>query len=211
MKRTLKKILFAALILLQFISTPRPGSCERNMDSVKAFLISFAVPGLGQYYLGSPGYAKFFIITELAIWSGYYYNNTMKEASSQDYYGYAALHAGVNPSGSGTSYLNAVGAYNSSYEYNMYRLQRQKNPVLYSGASSWNWEREKDRLHFRNLRERELEYENNIKYCIAGAVLNHFIAGLHASKLAGRKAGAPPGITVNVLDHGLAATIVRSF
>ena len=210
MKRLLKKILFAVLILLQLISAPRHGFCERNIDGIKAFLLSFAVPGLGQYYLESPGYAKLFFATELAIWSGYYYNNMMKDASSQDYYAFAALHAGVNPSGSGTSYLNAVGAYNSSYEYNMYKQQRQKNPVLYSGKMSWNWGSEGDRLHFRNLRERELGYENNIKYYIAGAVLNHFIAGLHASKLTGKKAGIP-GITVNVLDHGLAAAIVRSF
>ncbi|MCE5249495.1 ERO1 family protein [bacterium] len=181
------------------------------MTNMKAFLMSFAVPGLAQYYQGSGGYAKLFFTTELAIWSGYYYNHMMKNARAQDYYAYAVLHAGVNPSGAGTSYLNAIGAYNSSFDYNGYMHQRSTEPVLYSGSKAWNWDAEENRLRFRNLRERELDYENNLKYCIAGAVLNHFISGLHASKLNQKSASHAQVITVNVLDGGLGATYIRSF
>ena len=153
-----------ALILFLLFSGTQPGECEENTGSLRAFLISFAVPGLGQYLMDSPGYAKFFIATELAIWGGYYYNSLMKEARSQDYYAYASLHSGVNPSGFGTSYINAIGAYNSSFEHNLYKQQRSTNPVQYAGAQSWNWDSEQNRMQFRYLRERELKYENNLKY-----------------------------------------------
>jgi len=176
-----------------------------------AFLMSFCVPGLGQYYADSPGYAKLFIAAELAIWGGYYYNTSMKDGSRHDYYSQAALHAGVNPLGRGASYLNAVGAYNSSYDYNMRRLQMSFNPVLYTGEQSWQWDREENRLRFKSLRERELDYENNAKFCIAGIVLNHLLSALHASKLVQKQKVTVPAVSVRLIDHGLSATYQMRF
>ena len=208
----MKRLLFTSVFICIFIlSHAGISHSDETKDHMKAFLMSLFVPGLGQYYAGSTGYAKIFIASELAIWGGYFYNTTIKEASRQDYYSQAALHAGVNPEKFGASYLNAVGAYNSSYEYNMRRLQSTFNPVLYTGIQSWNWDREENRLRFRNLRERELEYENNVKFCIAGIVLNHFLAALNASKLVQSNNRALTSLTVNVLDNGLAATYRRSF
>ena len=210
--KTIQKLPLIVLLMIALLfSGIKEGHCEKKMDNVKAFLLSFAVPGLGQYILGSPGYAKLFIASELAIWSGYYYNNLMKDARSQDYLSYASLHAQVNPIGSGTSYLNAIGAYNSSFEHNMYKQQKSENPVQYSGTSGWNWDSLENRLRFRYLRERELDYENNIKYCIAGVVLNHFLAGLHASKLNSAKTGGISVVVVDVLDQGLGAAFIRRF
>ena len=82
---------------------------------------------------------------------------------------------------------------------------------MYTGSQSWNWDSVESRLRFRNLRERELDYENNIKYCIAGIVLNHFIAGLHASKFSNVSTNRISFLSINVLDQGLGATFFRSF
>jgi len=202
-----------ALVPALLFAAPSAGYGEKQLDQITAFLFSFAVPGLGQYYLGATGYAKLFISAELAIWGGYYYNNKMKDARNQDYLSYAALHAGVNPTGLGTSYLNAIGAYNSSFDHNVYKQQRSSNPVQYDGIKSWGWDSEENRLNYKLLRERELDYENNLKYCIAGSILNHFIAGLQASKLAGKQdAGSKVSmVSVRVLDRGLGAAYTRSF
>ena len=199
------------IIIILCISSCTQAHSGEQRDHMKAFLFSLAVPGLGQYYAGSLGYAKIFIAVELAIWGGYYYNTGMMNASSQDYYSQAALHTGVNPSGFGTSYLNAIGAYNSSYDYNNRQLQSTFNPVLYSGKQTWEWDTEKNRLRFKYLRERELDFENNTKYCIAGIIFNHFLSALNASKLVQKKNGADSAVTVNVLDTGLALSYIRSF
>ena len=157
--------------------------------------MSFFIPGLGQYYAGSPGYAKIFIAAELAIWGGYAYNNSMMDASRQDYFSQAALYAGINPSGKGTSYLNAIGAYNSSYDYNKRHLQDEFNPVLYTGDDSWEWESAESRVKFRSLREKELDYENNVKFCLAGIVLNHFLSALNASMQVSKQNASVPAVT----------------
>jgi hypothetical protein len=213
----IKNIVTATVFLASFLSGVAERSDAAGADRGKAFFMSLLVPGLGQYYTGSPGYAKIFVAAELAVWSGYYYNTAMKQSRRQDYLTQAALHAGVNPSGRGISYLNAVGAFNSSFDSNGYQLQTRETPVLYTGNLEWKWDSEWDRQRFRDLRERELDYENNIKYCIAGALLNHLLAALHASKMA--QVGAtrrvaptsPPALTVTVNGRGLSAVYSRSY
>jgi hypothetical protein len=167
--------------------------------------LSLLVPGLGQYISGSPGYAKAFLAAELAIWGTYYYNTLMKDSTRQDYLSFAATHAGTNPAGYGTSYLNAIGAFNSSFEYNGYQRTRE-NPALYSGSMTWNWDSDPSRQRFKQLREDELDFENNLKYCVAGTVLNHLLSALHASKLS-----PAPALTVRMTGKGLAAVYSRSY
>jgi hypothetical protein len=205
----MKKFVTLALFLASFLVVSADRSYAEGPDRGKAFLMSLLVPGLGQYYAGSPGYAKAFIAAELAVWGGYYYNTLMKQSRREDYLAQAALHAGVNPSGRGTAYLNAVGGFPSSFDYNGYQLQTREIPVLYTGALEWNWDSAVERQRFRTLRERELDYENNTKYCIAGVVLNHLLAGLHASRLAQGKSA--PAVTISGYSRGLAAVYTRSF
>lgn len=206
-----KVIIYFLLISVLFVSYTNQIHAAEKKDHIKAFLMSLVIPGLGQYYAGSSGYAKIFIATEFAIWGGYYYNTTIQHASRQDYFSQAALHAGVNPEKYGTSYLNAIGAYNSSYDYNMHCLQSSFIPVLYTGKQTWEWDMETSRLRFKNLRERELGYENNVKFCVAGIVLNHFLAALNASNQVKKNNVTNEIITVNLLDRGLAVTYKRSF
>ena len=76
---------------------------------------------------------------------------------------------------------------------------------------AWEWDIEEHRLRFRNFRERELDYKNNVKYCIAGIVLNHFLSALNASKLVQNRNSSSPAVTLNVLSEGMAVTYSRSF
>lgn len=211
MRISIKTSVCILLIVCIIVMSPSTVFGQGQKDHLTAFLLSLAVPGLGQYYAGSPGYAKLFITAELAIWGGYHYNKVMKDVSKQDYLSYAALHAGVNPQQYGTTYINAVGAFDSSFEYNAYQQQTKAHPVLYSSDRSWNWDSRENRVEFKSLREHELDYENNIKYCIAGAVLNHFISGLNAYRIVRNQTTEISMISVGVLDHGLSARITRSF
>lgn len=208
MKKVIKLSSFFLILLIYNGALVYP---EEGKDHIKAFFMSFALPGLGQYYAESPGNARIFIASELAILGSYYYNTVMKKAYRDDYLSHAALHAGVNPEGFGTSYLNALGSFNSSFEYNNYQQKISYTPGIYSGDMIWNWETEDKRLRFKNLRERELDYENYIKYCMAGIILNHFLSGLNAAKLVQNRNNTNTALNVNVLKCGLAMNYFWSF
>lgn len=205
MKKTVTIAVLAALILI--MESGERGYAEPSPNR-RAMVLSLLVPGLGQYSAGATGYGKLFFAAELASWGAYYYNSGMKTAKRRDYLGCAARHAGVNPEGKGLSYLNAIGAYASSYEYNNYQLT-QDDPVVYSGSLEWEWDSTASRFRFKELRKEELDYENNMKFCVAGIVLNHLLSALHAAKQTG-DAGSP-AVTVRALDSGLAATYSRSY
>ena len=210
MKRYLKYISVLLVTLLFMYAAATPASAEEP-DRMQRVLMSLAVPGLGQYMAGSYGYAKLFFMNELLLLGAYYYNSALKDSRRDDYLNYAALHAGANLSKYGTSYTNAVGAYNSSFEHNAYMSQRSTNVTYYSGVMSWDWDDEASRLRFRNLRERELDYDNYMTYCIAGTVLNHLLSALHASKLTTADETAGSAVSVDVYNDGLGARITRSF
>jgi hypothetical protein len=206
-KKTVTLFIITASILLS--SIVKPVFADNTLDQKKAFLLSLVIPGLGQYYAGSQGYAKLFFSTELAVWGMYYYNTTMKQSTRDNYYVFAALHAGAHFSGQTESYIGSVGAYASSFEYNIRQLTRE-SPTQYTGTMVWEWDNETNRSQFKKLRERELDYENNMKYCVAGLVCNHLISAFHASKIV-RQPNNSSSLRVIPLHEGLSALYTRSY
>jgi hypothetical protein len=194
--------ILAASVLL---NSPEAVRCEPERDHMTAFFLSFAVPGLGQWYAGSPGSGKTFIAAELMLWGGFFYTSLLKNSFASDYLRFASVHAHVNPEGYGTAYLAVLGAYDSSFEYNRSQEQRSSNPVTYDGAQSWNWDSYENRDRFKQLRERELDFENYGKYCVAGIVLNHFLAGINASKLVRQTTLKTSQAAVIPIPNGLSA------
>lgn len=207
MKRTVTIFVIAASFLLMGVG--RPGYAGDIPDQKKAFLMSLAIPGLGQYYTGSKGYAKLFFAAEIALWGTYYYNTIMKSSTRDDYLSFAVAHAGMNSGIRGESYLNAVGGYHSSFDYNNMQLTRE-SPIQYSGSNGWEWDSEANRADFKKFRERELNYENAVKYCVAGVVLNHLLSALQASKNAQRPETSA-SVTVVPMREGLSAFYSRSY
>jgi hypothetical protein len=199
------------LIFLTLSLNAVTSQAEQPKDRMTAFLLSLAVPGLGQYYAGSEGSAKLYIAAEIAIWGGYFLNSDIKKDYRNDYLSFAARHAGINPKGKGTYYINALSAYNSSFDYNSRQYQISGSPVLYSGSSMWQWDTDKNRDRFKLIREHELDYENYMKYCIAGAILNHFLSAINASKLVMNKGREVSSIMINPNENGLIATYKWSY
>jgi hypothetical protein len=199
------------LIFLTLTLYAVPSHAEQPKDRMTAFLLSLAVPGLGQYYAGSNGSAKLYIAAEIAIWSGYFLNSGIKKDYRNDYLSFAARHAGVNPDGQGTYYINALSSFNSSFDYNSRQYQISSTPVLYSGSKMWQWDTDKNRDRFKLIREHELDYENYMKYCIAGAILNHFLSAINASKIVLNNGRNVSSLIINPNENGLTATYKWSY
>ncbi len=170
-----------------------------------AFFLSLAVPGLGQWYAGSPGSARLFIASELMTLGGFFYTTRLKQSYGDDYLRFASVHAGVNPSGYGSEYLALLGAYDSSFDQARAQEQKSDSPVPYEGPQAWNWDSYRNRDHFKQIRESELNFENYAKYCIAGLILNHLLAGMNASQVAGRQSPVIGGASVHPTITGLQA------
>lgn len=209
MKKGITVVLFA--VLLNLLASSFALTEEKKDERLKVSLMSFLIPGLGQYYIGSQKYAKLFIAIEFAIWGDYYYNYSMMHASRKDYIAQSVIHSGVNPAKYGGAFMNAVGSYDNTFEYNQNQLQYYVDPVFYGGDRSWAWDSESSRYRYKNLREKELNYENNTKFCVAGIIANHFISALHASKNYKIDNKKISFFTVNSLNDGLIATYTRSF
>lgn len=208
----MKKTVILVLIVSFFSLYHGDFACSaEKRDTIKAFLLSFAIPGLGQYYAGSPGKAKIFIAAELAIWGGYYYNSVIKQSYRNDYIMHAVAHSAVNPFVPGTSNLNIIGAYNSSFDYSRHLSQTSSFNDADNVGMTWEWDSEQNRFRFKNLRERELEYENYMKYCIAGVILNHFLSGLNAAKLVNENNENTSMIFFNPEESGLSANYIWTF
>ena len=200
MKKILTVILVIALTGVLFTG---PARSEEGKNHLTAFLLSFAVPGLGQWYAGSPGSARLFIASELIALSGFYVTRVIKHSYGNDYLMYAANHAGVNPSGYGTDYLGALGAYDTSFDYNQAQEQKPGSPAVYTGPQEWDWDSYESRDRFKELRERELDYDNYATYCVTGIILNHFFAGLNASNLVRRSSGSDGRISARPDPEGI--------
>ncbi len=185
----------ACALLLALMS--QSAFCDGGKNRMTAFLLSFAAPGLGQWYAGSPGSAKLFIASEFMTLGGYFFSSGIGSSYGNDYLRFAAVHAGVNPAGYGSEYLAVLGAYDSSFDYARAQEQKTASPVSYDGAQAWKWDSYENRDRFKQIRESELDYDNYAKYCVAGLILNHFLAGLHASQLVHRQQ-ADGGNSINI-------------
>jgi hypothetical protein len=102
-----------------------------------------------------------------------------------------------------------VGGFNSSFDYNNWQLTKE-SPIQYTGSNGWNWDSEADRSRFKQLRVRELDYENAVKYCVAGLVLNHLLSALQASKMVHRPETSS-SLSVIPVREGLSALYSRSY
>lgn len=98
-----------------------------------------------------------------------------------------------------------LGAYDSSFDHARAQEQKSATPVKYDGPQAWNWDSYDNRDHFKQLRERELDYENYMKFFVAGVILNHFLAGMNASKLVRQSTMSTAAVSVRPTIAGLHA------
>jgi len=159
-------------------------------SKVKAFFLSLAVPGAGEYYAGSDKAAKVFFGTECALWAAYggfqWYGRSWKH----DYRLYAAAHAGVvDPSGKDHDYYSNIENYMSLTDYNDAKLQQRDLRALYpeGGKYDWTWDSGESRRRFERMRIRSDRAMRNSTFVIGGIALNHIISGIDAIRVTRRK------------------------
>ena len=151
----------------------------------KAFLMSFVLPGSGEYYLGSRKMAAIFFGTEVALWSAYFLFNWISDFKADDYKLYAAAHAGVDPKGKPHQFFVNIEDFDNLADYNQAMLQNRQPRLLYpeDGSYDWSWDSMTSRDRFEAMRLSSDRYESAGLFVIGGVVLNHLVSGIDAIRL----------------------------
>ena len=162
----------------------RPG----GVSTAKAALYSLLLPGMGEYYVGNKGKAKYFWGVEAAAWIGFIAYRTYGSWKKDDLIDYAAVHANASLDGKDDEFLDMVGFYDDIYQYNSFgRVFDVERPYLEDNADNhWVWQSDDDQAAFRHLKNRSREAYRRANFMIGLAVLNRIVSVIDAVRDARR-------------------------
>jgi hypothetical protein len=198
------------------LSGPKLGA-GTHPSKVKAFFLSLAVPGAGEYYAGDHAAAKVFFGTECGLWAVYGGFYSYGTSWKHDYMLYAAAHAGVSDaSGKDHDYYSNIENYMTLVDYNDAKLRQRDLRALYpeGGRYDWNWDRDESRRRFERMRIRSDRAFRNSTFVLGGIALNHLISGIDAIRVTRRKASSGGGMKIGVAgfpEGGGMVWIVKRF
>jgi hypothetical protein len=170
-----------------------------------ALFMSAALPGAGEYYMGSRTRSKVFFGIEAAAWASYlafvYHGRRVRD----DYKLFAAANAGASSGVGSEDYWNAIEWNMTNEDYNervreearaLYPedLDRQKQYIdehSYGGSLAWSWEGDEYAEEFRRLRRESRDAFQFAVYSTGVAILNR-LASLMDVIIMGRSGEKKP-------------------
>lgn len=119
----------------------------------KALLLSLALPGAGEAYMGASGRAKTFFVSEAGVWSSFAYFRVQGRMREDRYKEMARLFAGVDRE-MNADYYTLLAYYTSSEDYNIDVLREARlrypddraqqlayfDANGYFGDRAWEWQ-----------------------------------------------------------------------
>ncbi|MBN1504588.1 MAG: hypothetical protein JW952_05980 [Candidatus Eisenbacteria bacterium] len=173
---------------------------DGGLSKSKALLLSTALPGAGQYYVGKTTRAKIFFVAEAAIWTSFVVFQVQGHLRKDSYIEYAELAAGVDAEDKPEEFYRAMGQYMRSdpgpssynedvrrearalYPYDREAQERYLQENGYVGEDAWEWQSEEDQAHYRSLRRKSLFSFDKATYMLGLAVANRVIAAMDATR-----------------------------
>jgi len=182
----------------------------------KAFLLSFLIPGWGEYYAGSEKMAKIFLGTEIALWTTYAGLRVYGNWREKDYKNFAIAHAHVNPEGKNHDYFVNIEHFDDIETYNQEKLKQRDVDALYPENEEyfWKWDSKKNRLKYEQIRMSSDGAFSNSVLVIGVVVLNHIVSGIDAMRLAIKADKKPSDLKVGfvpVPEGGMVFSVVKRF
>jgi hypothetical protein len=147
---------------------------------VKSGLLSFILPGAGQYYNGERTKAYVFAGVEAAIWVSYLAFNSQGSNRTNTYQDYANIYAGVNGEHV-ERYWQAVGRYMDSDAYNE-SVRREARALgetpagLVEPTDSWQWRNTVHLDTYQDLRANANRAYDRRDFMILFAILNRAVS-----------------------------------
>ncbi|HNW58224.1 MAG TPA: hypothetical protein PKI62_00940 [bacterium] len=155
---------------------------EGEKSKGKALMLSFLLPGLGERYAGATTKSHIFLGTEISLWLGYAGFQTYSAWRRDEYEGYAARHAGVDPKGKNDTYYSNIGNYANIDLYNAAKLRQRNLDDYYSDVASyyWKWDTAANKAHFDQLRISSEKARNRSTFVLGAILANHLVSAIDA-------------------------------
>jgi len=146
-----------------------------------AFIISLVLPGAGERYIGKKKLAKAFLITEITLWVGYFAFNEYGKWIRDDALAFAATHSGAKTGHKPSQFFVDIGNYGIIDEYNDAKQRmRQFDKVYTSEDYYWQWDEDKSRRRFENMRIASDQAINRSVFVLGGIFANHLLSAIDA-------------------------------
>jgi len=164
---------------------------QGNINPEGAFIRSLFMPGWGHYYVNNEKWTRgqIHLGAEAALIAAYVGFSIRSDNLEDHFISLASLKAGVDIDDRSRSFRIAIGDFNSLKEYNDFQLRSRNWHLLFDSNSSnqWNWETDKDREHYNELRSDVDQVENQLPAIIGLMVLNRVVSAVsaynHAKKI----------------------------
>ena len=159
-----------------------------KVSTLKAAVYSMLLPGMGEYYIGNRGKAKYFFGVEAAAWIGFIAYRTYGGWRKDDVIDYAAVHANASLEGKDDEFLDFVGFYDDIDQYNSFgRVFDDERPYLEDNADNhWRWQSDDDQAAYRHLKNQSREAYRRANFMIGLAVVNRIMSVIDAVRDARR-------------------------
>ncbi|MCK5127458.1 MAG: hypothetical protein KAR42_14475 [candidate division Zixibacteria bacterium] len=163
-----------------FLDMSRQGSDSDKLSLKKGLLLSFLLPGAGEYYAGAKTRGQIFMGVEAAIWTGFIGYQVYGNWKEDDYKRIATAHADVNHDGKDDVFYDMIGFYSNRTEYNQFgRLFYPDRPYYADNDSYyWQWDSEARRLEYKRLKEDSKTALRNSTFMLGLALANRVVSAI---------------------------------
>ena len=147
-------------------------------NGIHPFIKSAIIPGWGEKSLGKTDRARFFLTTEISLWTICFGTYTFADHTKRKYTAYAAKHAGINTRGKSHKYWVDIGNYIDSEAHNSEHLRWRDFDELYGEENSWKWDSPSSMEKFEDYRIKSDILFKTGSYVIGAIVLNRIISSI---------------------------------
>lgn len=169
--------------------SPTPEAARPRKSMWKAALLSAAMPGAGEYYLGHKSKARVFFAAEAVSWAGFTAYKIYSHWKKDDLIRFANERANASLDGKSDDFLDLVGYYTSVRDYNRFgRVFDPERPYFDENSSDyWQWQSDRDRQAYRSLKNASREANRRSKFMIGAAIINRIVSVIDAVRDARRQ------------------------
>jgi hypothetical protein len=155
----------------------------------QSVVYSLVLPGMGELYAGGFESGRYFLIAESGLWLTFTSFELYGHWVQNDARSFAASHASALTEGKDDQFFVNIGNFDNVYQYNEKKLRDRDLGSVYdpNGPFYWQWDSDASRARFKDLRVKSDNIFNNVRFVVAGIILNHIASAINAARIAVKK------------------------